>query len=130
MKERLSDLADYIEDLLGVRSMRLLIMGLDKKLDKITLELRTMSENLSTQLDAALASVNSALDALSADVSSIASEVTALVAGMTPGSTITQAQIDAANALAARVSALDTQAKSIVAQGQPTPPADQNPPTP
>lgn len=79
-------------------------------------ELKIMSQTVSQQLDAGLAAIGTALDELSTDLTAIAAEVTTLVAGITPGSTTTQAQADSANALAARVTALDTAAKAVVAQ--------------
>jgi cob(I)alamin adenosyltransferase len=98
-----------------------------KPIHHILQELKQMSQTLSSQLDAALASINTAVDGLSTEITAIAAEVTTLVAGMAPGSTLSQAQIDTANAIAARLTALDTSAQAIVAQGQPAP---ATPPTP
>lgn len=65
----------------------------------ITQEIRTMSGTLSEQLDAATA-------AIQADVAAVAAEVATLLAGMTPGDAITQAQVDALNAIDASLKAI------------------------
>jgi hypothetical protein len=60
-----------------------------------------MGTSLSAQLDAATASIK-------ADVANVSTEVTSLLAGLTPGSTITQAQVDA-------LTGIDTALKAIPA---------------
>lgn len=70
-----------------------------------------MSMTLSQQLDAATQAIRD-------DVAAVSAEVTALLAGVTPGSTITQAQVDALNAI-------DASLKAIPAA---TPPAQPAPP--
>lgn len=67
-----------------------------------------MSGTLSEQLDAATAAIRD-------DVAAVSAEVTQLLAGVTPGSTITQAQVDA-------LTAIDASLKAIPAAA-PTPPA-------
>lgn len=58
-----------------------------------------MSQTLSEQLDAATA-------AIQADVAAVSAEVTALLASVTPGSMITQAQVDALTAIDASLKAI------------------------
>lgn len=58
-----------------------------------------MSGTLSEQLDAATA-------AIQADVAAVSAEVSKLLAGVTPGSTITQAQVDALTAIDASLKAI------------------------
>jgi len=58
-----------------------------------------MSESLSQKLDDVSA-------AIEADVAAVSAEVAQLLAGMQPGSTVTQAQID-------RLTAIDTALKAI-----------------
>jgi hypothetical protein len=62
-------------------------------------ELITMSGTLSDKLDAATTAIET-------DVATVASEVSQLLSSMTPGSQITQAQID-------RLTAIDTAMKAI-----------------
>ena len=62
-----------------------------------------MSQSLSAQLDAATQAIRD-------DVAAVSAEVTKLLAGVTPGSTITQAQVDA-------LTAIDTSLKAIPASG-------------
>ena len=62
-------------------------------------ELKAMSGTLSEQLDAATA-------AIQADVAAVAAEVTKLLGELTPGSTITQAQVDALTAIDASLKAI------------------------
>lgn len=64
-----------------------------------TEELIMSGTTLSEQLDAATA-------AIQADVAAVSAEVTKLLAGVTPGSTITQAQIDALIAIDASLKAI------------------------
>ena len=66
-----------------------------------------MSQTLSQQLDAATQAIRD-------DVAAVSAEVSQLLAGVTPGSTITQAQVDA-------LTAIDASLKAIPAA--PTPPA-------
>jgi len=72
------------------------VLGL---LNAIQLEIKIMSQSLSAQLDAATAAVET-------DVAAVAAEVSALLASMTPGNQITQAQV-------ARVTAIDAAMKAI-----------------
>ncbi len=58
-----------------------------------------MSATLSEQLDAATA-------AIKADVAGVSAEVTKLLGELTPGSTVTQAQVDALNAIDASLKAI------------------------
>lgn len=64
-----------------------------------TERLLQMSGTLSEQLDAATA-------AIKADVQAVSDEVTKLLAGLTPGTTITQAQVDALTAIDASLKAI------------------------
>lgn len=64
-----------------------------------TERLTEMGTSLSEQLDAATA-------AIKADVQAVSAEVTKLLAGLTPGSTITQAQVDALTAIDASLKAI------------------------
>lgn len=105
----LAGLAPIVTALIGQRPVLQQIVGLLQ-------ELKTMSQTTSQMLDTGLAAIGTALDELSADMTAIAAEVTTLVAGLTPGTAVTQAQVDSANALAARVTALDQAAKAVVAQ--------------
>jgi hypothetical protein len=74
-----------------------------------------MSQSLSDQMTAALASISTGLTSLSTDVSTVGADVTALVAGMTPGSTITAEMVATAQGIAASVNALDTTVQGIAA---------------
>ena len=58
-----------------------------------------MSQTLSQQLDAATQAIRD-------DVAAVSAEVTQLLAGVTPGSTITQAQVDALTAIDASLKAI------------------------
>ena len=62
-------------------------------------ELKHMSQTLSQQLDAATQAIRD-------DVAAVSAEVTALLAEVTPGSTITQAQVDALTAIDASLKAI------------------------
>ena len=68
-------------------------------LSQLSKDIKTMSGTLSEQLDAATSAIET-------DVAAVASEVTQLLASMTPGSQVTQAQID-------RLTAIDTAMKAI-----------------
>ncbi len=62
-------------------------------------EIKAMSTSLSAQLDAATQAIRD-------DVAAVSAEVTALLATVTPGDTITQAQVDALNAIDASLKAI------------------------
>jgi len=68
-------------------------------LQQLRQDIQTMSGTLSDKLDAATAAVET-------DVATVSAEVSQLLASMTPGSQITQAQID-------RITAIDTAMKAI-----------------
>jgi hypothetical protein len=74
------------------------IIGL---LQTLTAKVDHMSQSLSAQLDAATQAIRD-------DVAAVSAEVSKLLAGVTPGSTITQAQVDA-------LTAIDTSLKAIPA---------------
>jgi hypothetical protein len=80
----------------GTTTILAAIANLQTNLQK---EITTMSQTLSQQLDTATAAVET-------DVAAVAAEVSQLLASMTPGTQITQAQID-------RVTAIDTAMKAI-----------------
>ena len=85
------DLAESLIDVLKAATAR----PNDPRIDAIlhnTERLITMSQTLSQQLDAATQAIRD-------DVAAVSAEVTALLAGVTPGSTITQAQVDALTAI-------------------------------
>lgn len=88
------------------------------KLERI----ETMSGTLAEQLAAAQAATTASLDAISTDVTEISADVDRLLAGMTPGTTITQEMVDAANAIAARVTGIKTSLDDVNAK-VPAPPA-------
>ena len=58
-----------------------------------------MSQSLSAQLDAATQAIRD-------DVAAVSAEVSKLLAGVTPGSTISQAQVDALTAIDASLKAI------------------------
>ncbi len=66
-----------------------------------------MSGSLTDQLNAAIA-------AIQADVAAVAAEVSQLLAGMTTGDQITQAQVDALTAIDASLKAIPPAATSTV----------------
>jgi hypothetical protein len=70
-----------------------------ESLSNLHLELHRMSQTLSQQLDAATTAIET-------DVAAVATEVSQLLASMTPGSQVTQAQVD-------RLTAIDTAMKAI-----------------
>jgi hypothetical protein len=70
-----------------------------KGFNKLEQEIQTMSQTLSQQIDAATA-------AIVADVSAVSAEVGRLLASLSPGSQVTQAQVDA-------LTAIDTSLKAI-----------------
>lgn len=80
-------------------------------------ELKAMSTSLSQQLDAATQTIQTGISQLSTDVSAVAAEVNALLAGVTTGSTITQAQVDKLTAIASSVTALDSTVQGILSAG-------------
>lgn len=71
----------------------------DDRFNRISREIAQMSQSLSDRLDAATAAIET-------DVAAVSAEVSQLLAGMTPGSTITEAQV-------ARVEAIDAALKAI-----------------
>ncbi|HXJ61878.1 MAG TPA: hypothetical protein VNU68_35005 [Verrucomicrobiae bacterium] len=68
--------------------------------------IETMSGTLAEQLAAAQAETNAKLDAIGTDVTEISADVDRLLASMTPGTTITQEMVDAANSINTRVGAV------------------------
>ena len=76
-------------------------------------EIQKVSNTLSSQLDAVTASLNASLTQLSTDISNVATEVSTLVAELTPGSTVTQAQIDALTAINTSIGTIDASVKAI-----------------
>ena len=82
-------------------------------LTELKQEIQNVSTTLSSQLDAVTASLNASLTQLSVDISSVAAEVSTLVGELTPGSTLTQAQIDALTAINTGIDTLDASVKAI-----------------
>lgn len=84
-------------------------------------EIQTMSQTLSAQVDAATAAIKADLDALATDLTAVAAEIAALQAGMPVGSTITQEQVDALNALKASADAVKATADAMATPPAPAP---------
>ncbi len=72
---------------------------IDRRFARLSEEIAQMSMSLSDQFDAAVTKVNADIDALT-------TEVQTLLAGMNPGDPLTQAQVDAVTAIAARLEAI------------------------
>jgi len=95
-------------------------------INRISLEILTMSTTLSGQLDADTAALQSDLANLTSGITSLEQQLAAAVAGLSPGSTITQAQVDGLGAIHSSFAAL---AASIPAAAPATPPAATDPST-
>jgi hypothetical protein len=133
MKERLSDLAEYIEDFLGVRTMRLLLLGLDKKLDQI-LHNQTEFKMSQSQFEADLAAQTAAVQALATEVSDgLAANATAIQAlkdQIAAGTPVTAADLTTLESNTSAIAAATTALQAALNPAPAAPPADQNPPTP
>lgn len=81
-----------------------------------------MSGTLAEQLAAAQADTASKLDAIATDVTEISADVDSLLAGMAPGTVITQAMVDAATSIRDRVSTIKD-GLDVVNAKVPAPPA-------
>ena len=79
----------------------------------------TMSATLESQIQAATAAIQADLAGLATDLTSIASQIAALQAGQTVGSTVTQADVDALNAVK---NAADAARATADAMANPPPP--------
>lgn len=90
--------SDALARVVSANTARDLLTGITSILAN-TERLLTMSQTLSQQLDAATQAIRD-------DVAAVSAEVTALLAGVTPGSTITQAQVDALTAIDASLKAI------------------------
>jgi chromosome segregation ATPase len=94
-------------------------------LDGIRKDIQTMSGTLESQLQAAMTATAAAQAATSAALGAIAADLTALAGRLVPGATVTQADVDAATAIA--TVAGDAQTAAVAAQAQAdalvTPPA-------
>lgn len=88
-----------------------------------TERLLTMSGTLAEQLAAAQAATAASLDAIATDVTEIGADVDQLLAGMQPGTTITQEMVDAATAISSRVGAVKDGLDAINAKVPPPAPA-------
>jgi hypothetical protein len=75
-------------------------------IQQLQLEIRTMSTTISGEIDAATASLQADLATLTTGVTHLEAELAAAIAGVTPGSTITQAQVDALTAVHTSFAAL------------------------
>ena len=76
-------------------------------LSAIRQEIKDMGDSLEAQLQAAQAATSAALG-------NIANDLTALAGRLVPGQTITQADVDAANAIAAAATAAQGQADALL----------------
>lgn len=127
MSDKLRDLLGYVEEMLEVRSSRLLILGLSARVEMVLLklkELKQMSEATQTAVDhvnAAVASLKSEVQEDVAAVSAKLSDLTAQIAALTAAGS---------GATAEQIAALETDATDIAAQVttlhdalNPTPPA-------
>ena len=85
-------------------------------------ELKTMSATLADQLTQFQTETAASLDAISTDVTDISADVDSLLAGMTPGTTITQAMVDAQGSIRDRVAALKTALDAVNAKVPPVAP--------
>lgn len=81
-----------------------------------------MSGTLAEQLAAAQAATTAALDAVATDVTEISADVDRLLAGMTPGTTITQQMVDDANSISTRVAGIKTSLDDVNTKGGTPPP--------
>lgn len=86
--------------------------GIGQQLTQLRQEIKTMGTSLSEQMDASNAALSAGLDAIQTDVTAIATELSAAVPS--PGSTISQAQVDVLNAQVARVQAVKTSLDALV----------------
>lgn len=80
-----------------------------------------MSGTLAEQLAAAQAETSAALDAIAVDVTEIGADVDSLLAGMTPGTTITQEMVDAATSISSRVATIKSGLDAVNAKVPNTP---------
>lgn len=78
-----------------------------------------MSATLSAQIDAANAALSAGLDSVQTDVTAIAAELASAVPS--PGTTVTQAQVDGLNASVSRLQAVKTALDALVVPAAPTP---------
>lgn len=103
----LSGLSDLFG--LGARILR--------KLERLT----EMSQTLAEQLAAAQADTAAKLDGIATDVTEIGADVDNLLAGMTPGSQVTQAMVDAATSIRDRVTTIKDGLDAVNAKVDPIP---------
>jgi len=75
-------------------------------ISKISKDIEHMSESLSQQIDAATAELQADLAALTTGVASLESQLAEALGGVTAGSTVTQAQVDALTAVHTSLAAL------------------------
>lgn len=80
-----------------------------------------MSGTLAEQLAAAQAETSAALDAIAVDVTEIGADVDTLLAGMTPGTTITPELVAAGNAIRDRVAGIKSGLDAVNAKVPNTP---------
>ena len=77
-------------------------------LSTINQEIKTMSGTISTQIDAVTVKFQADVDAITSQIADLHAQITALQGGLTPGATITQAQVDALAAIETQAAALAT----------------------
>jgi hypothetical protein len=91
-------------------------------IQQLQLEIRTMSTTISGEIDAATASLQADLATLTTDVTHLETELAAALAGVTPGSTVTQAQVDALTAVHTSFAALAASIPQVAPTPTPEPP--------
>jgi septal ring factor EnvC (AmiA/AmiB activator) len=127
MNDKARDFLIYVEEMLGTRSLRLLILGLSKQLETISLELqeiKKMSDATQTAVDHVNAAVASLKSEVQADVAAVSAKMADLAAQ------IAALQAAGTGATPEQIAALETDATDIAAQVttlhdalNPTPPA-------
>jgi hypothetical protein len=77
-------------------------------LDQLSKDFNTMSGSISDQIDALTAKFQTDMDGITAQQADLHTQITTLTAELTPGATITQAQIDKLSAIEATAATLAT----------------------
>jgi hypothetical protein len=89
----------------------------------ITQEFVRMSQTLESELQAATAAIQADVAEIATSLTTIATEISNLQAQLQPGATITQADIDAINALKTQADAVAATAQAMALPPPPAPPA-------
>jgi len=104
-----------LESIINMIAARQAVL-LQPAFDNVIQEIRTMSGSLEDKLQAALAAAAAAQAGTNAALAAIATDLTTLAGRLVPGQMITQADVDAATAIA--TAAGDAQTAATAAQAQ------------